>query len=59
MDKIEKLVKEKTCLHRFFGDCKYCFRDYSDKHPNNTDCCNYYEINVLKRFQLNLEDDSD
>lgn len=36
---------EKTCLHRLFGDCPDCERNYDDnKHPNNYDCPRYYEV---------------
>ena len=42
---------EKTCLHRFLGECKGCVRDYEPRtinHPvNNCDCKNYYEIHFL------------
>ena len=42
---------EKTCLHRFCGDCKSCERDYepiTPTHPlNNYNCKRYYEINFV------------
>jgi hypothetical protein len=43
---------EKTCLHRFFGDCKDCKEDYepiTQTHPVNNYCCKrYYEIRIIK-----------
>jgi hypothetical protein len=42
---------EKTCLHRFCGDCKDCKVDYepiSPIHPfNNYSCKKYYEIHCI------------
>jgi hypothetical protein len=38
----------KTCLHRLFGECKECKKDYNlQHHPNNYDCGSYQEINML------------
>lgn len=38
----------KTCLNRFLGRCEKCTRDYDPgHHPNNLDCPNYHEIEVL------------
>jgi hypothetical protein len=46
---------EKTCLHRFCGDCKDCKIDYEPitfNHPfNNYDCKNYCEIHF---FTINV-----
>jgi len=40
--------KNKTCLNRLLKRCKKCKRDYDTKHhPNNLDCPNYHEINIL------------
>jgi len=40
----------KVCLYRgkAFGKCKECQRDYdTNHHPNNYDCRDYVEINLL------------
>jgi hypothetical protein len=40
----------KTCLNRLIGRCENrCQRDYNaTHHPNNYDCVNYREVNVLE-----------
>ena len=40
----------KTCLNRLIGKCKNrCQRDYdTNHHPNNYDCANYQEVNVIE-----------
>jgi hypothetical protein len=38
---------EKTCLHRFLGECENCKRNYDENNrPNNYDCRNYHEIKI-------------
>ena len=39
----------KTCLNRLIGICEnLCQRDYdTNHHPNNYDCKDYTEINLL------------
>lgn len=38
---------EKSCLHRFLGNCPDCKKDLDSKHsPNNYDCPNYREIKL-------------
>lgn len=35
----------KTCLHRLYGECPECKRDYENE-INNTSCPKYYEVNL-------------
>jgi hypothetical protein len=53
---------EKTCLHRFCGDCQDCEVDYepiTPEHPlNNYNCKRYYEIHfgTFEVVELKLRD---
>ena len=40
---LEEQVGYKMCMHKFFGDCPDCERDY-ESEINNTHCPNYCEI---------------
>jgi hypothetical protein len=43
---------EKTCLHRFLGDCPECKKDLKINHSlNNYDCPRYTEIK-LRYYQV-------
>jgi hypothetical protein len=50
---------EKTCLHRFLGECKGCVEDYepiSPTHPcNNLSCKKYYEMHYITSNTIVVE----
>jgi hypothetical protein len=44
---------EKTCLHRFLGNCSGCEKDIKDDHhPNNYDCPRYSEVKIQTYYVL-------